>query len=958
MSHETPSPETRSDPPPSLHRDGSNVDLGDLLALELIPRLRPEQVFTHPAHEWQRDGDKWRGGCPWHESQSGTAFYIDVPTLLWRCPACEIGGGPVQYLYRLRGGLGNSPRGRDFVAIAKELAELAGVPFPERGVSPEQQEATRKRESRRAVLEVIIDRAQAVLWSSVGDEGRAYLHTRGLTDDDIRELRLGLYDSAKDMRTSLLAAGVCGDEICDSHAVWPGMDGYVVFPWHDDLGRPLTLYGKWPVKTPPNGKPKTTALPNPKEGNKTPWERTKRTCLYFDRAIRAGHKDLVVVEGVTDAALPQVRGDTRVVACVGAQLAQQQVEAMVRHGIKSVTTALDPDSAGDKGILSCIRRLLAAGITPYVAPKLPDQMDPDEFIIAHGIDAWSEHVGAAVHGLRHIAEQIVRHHKPATDWTDQALAAVMHEAQEYARTVPVEKANDLDDFFWPEIERETHLVRPAPQPAVQVASLASDATGIHLTDMGNAQRFARDHGADVRYCHPWRKWLVWTGNRWQIDNTGEMARRARATVRAINDEARMASSAINATCDRSSNQERFKAIDEILRWANESEDARVLQRMIQLAQSEPGIPVLPDELDRDRWLLNCANGTVDLRTGELRPHTRKDLQTKLCPTAYVPDASCPRFTQFIHAIFEGDQGLIDYLQNYLGYGLTGDVSEQSFQIWWGGGANGKTTLQNAILATLGADYAGIAPVELVMETRSDQHPTLLADLLGKRLMFAAETGQGRRLNMERLKLLTGSDRIKARRMREDFWEFDPTHKLVLITNRKPEIHDPGHASWRRIRLVPFTAQFLDPDAPENVGKTIPDQRRIDRSVPKAILAEREGILAWMVQGCLAWQQRGLPVPDKVRAATVEYRDEEDVIAAFLAECCATEHAERRTGATELYSAFQEWAEILGESSMSQRRFGEALRERGFKRITSNGMKYEGIELRRDRPRKPHRDRGF
>jgi putative DNA primase/helicase len=268
----------------------------------------------------------------------------------------------------------------------------------------------------------------------------------------------------------------------------------------------------------------------------------------------------------------------------------------------------------------------------------------------------------------------------------------------------------------------------------------------------------------------------------------------------------------------------------------------------------------------------------------------------------------------------------------------------------GSGANGKTTVQNAILETLGGDYAGNAPVELLMETHGDQHPTLLADLFGKRLMFAAETGPGRRLNMERVKLLTGGDRIKARRMREDYWEFDATHKLVFITNHKPEVHDPGHAGWRRIRLVPFTAQFLDPDAPENVGRIITDDRRIDRDLPAALSAEREGILAWLVQGCLAWQRRGLPVPARVRAATVEYRDEQDVIGAFLAECCSMGDAEQRVGATSLYNAFQEWVEVSGEAPMSLRRFGAALTEKKLKKVISNGVKYEGIQMRRDRPR--------
>jgi putative DNA primase/helicase len=471
----------------------------------------------------------------------------------------------------------------------------------------------------------------------------------------------------------------------------------------------------------------------------------------------------------------------------------------------------------------------------------------------------------------------------------------------------------------------------------------------HLTDMGNAQRFVLDHGANVRHCFSWRKWFVWDGRRWRVDDTGAVVRLAKATVKKLYDDAAAKLTALKDATDLDDEKkaEIANAIKQLLNHARKSEDARALGRLLDLARSEPAIPILPADLDRDPWLLNCENGTLDLHTAELKAHRQEDALTKLCATAYRQGADCPRFLRALDGIFAGDGELIQYVQTYLGYCLTGDVREQALLLCWGGGANGKTTLLNAIVETLGTDYAGYAPVELLMETRGDQHPTLLADLFGKRFVIAAETEQGRRLNEGRLKVLTGGERIKARRMREDFWEFDPTHKLILVTNHKPEVRGTDHAIWRRLRLVPFKVQFLDPDAPENAGRIILDDLRIDRGLPEALRAEREGILAWLVQGCLAWQRDGLRTPAMVHAATAEYRADQDIVGAFVAECCVTGGADYRCRSADLYARFGHWSKAAGEDPMTKKRFGDALTERGIERFQSNGWWYRGLALAQD-----------
>jgi putative DNA primase/helicase len=493
----------------------------------------------------------------------------------------------------------------------------------------------------------------------------------------------------------------------------------------------------------------------------------------------------------------------------------------------------------------------------------------------------------------------------------------------------------LRQFIPPElanaVPRDRNRQRPNAPGAVgngpgerDGAATAGGGDGLHLTDMGNAQRFVRDHGDDVQHCHPWRKWLVWDGQRWRIDDTGEPQRRAKVTIRALYDYAAAALAILQAgEGDDSQRSGMASWVMRLLNHARKSEDARALARMLDLARSEPGVPILPADLDRDPMLLNVANGILDLRTGELRPHRRVDRLTKLCPTEFDPRARCPRFAQALSAILAGDTDLIEFVQRSLGCCLTGDVREQALPIWWGAGANGKTTLLNAILETIGTDYSGTVPAELLLESRGAQHPTIMADLFGKRLLVAAETGQGRRLNESRLKLLTGGDRIKARRMREDFWEFAPTHKLILVTNHKPEVHGTDHAIWRRLRLVPFTVQFLDPDAPENAGKSIPAHLRVDRQLLAALLAERCGILAWLVRGCLDWQAHGLTCPAAVRAATQEYRDAEDRIAQFLAECCLR-GPDYRCRSSDIYGRFKAWCEAAGERAPSHTAFGEAL----------------------------------
>ena len=438
----------------------------------------------------------------------------------------------------------------------------------------------------------------------------------------------------------------------------------------------------------------------------------------------------------------------------------------------------------------------------------------------------------------------------------------------------------------------------------------------HSTDLGNAHRLVAMFGHLLRYCPQHCAWLYWNEQRWRRDELGQINQFAKSIVRDM--------------YLRAFRQENEEAREKLVRWALQSEYVGRIAAMIELAKTEPGIPVAPRELDREPMLLGVENGVVELHTGELRPAKREDLITKQAGVAFDPNAECPKWTEFLQTIFDGDKDLIAYHQRLVGYCLTGLTSEQFLFIPWGQGANGKSVLWETIKALLG-DYAATTPPEMLMKRRNPGGPSPdLARLQGVRLSLACEPEEGSLLAESIVKRITGQDTIACRELYGKIFEYQPQFKTVLITNHKPIIRGDDHAIWRRIQLIPHPV-------------TIPPEMQ-DKSLFKKLRAELPGILNWALKGLRAYLKDGLAPPSCVDEAVREYRSEMDILGDWIADC-AIEEPDCRTLVRDLYRSYQGWCKESGHHPFSKKRFSQKLDERGFERSkTGEGRNFIGLRL--------------
>ena len=441
-----------------------------------------------------------------------------------------------------------------------------------------------------------------------------------------------------------------------------------------------------------------------------------------------------------------------------------------------------------------------------------------------------------------------------------------------------------------------------------------------LTDLGNAERLVARHGQDLHFDCTQGKWVIWDGSRFRPDITGEIERKCHDTVRHIHEEA-------------ARDHLLWAEKEAILRHAKASESGGKLSAMERVGRSLDGVPVITEDLDKDAYLLNCRNGTIDLKTGELCPHTRDDLITKKINVDYDPDAKCPKLEKFLDRVMDGNKEMIAFLQRAVGYSLTADTSEHAIFIMHGAGSNGKGTFIETILKVLG-EYGCASDSSLLLAKHGDAGiRNDIARLTGRRLVSTSETEAGRRLSEAVVKQLVSGDTITARFLYQEFFDFPPTFKVWLSTNHLPRIKGTDHAIWRRIKLIPFRVTI--------------SEKEVDRELPEKLLKELGGILAWAVKGCIAWRSKGLAEPDEVCKATKAYRVEQDFFSDFLYECCKKADSQTQTASTELQKAYTEWCEANGyKREANPRVLWSQLTDRGFPPHRDEGSRYRlGIRLR-------------
>ena len=418
------------------------------------------------------------------------------------------------------------------------------------------------------------------------------------------------------------------------------------------------------------------------------------------------------------------------------------------------------------------------------------------------------------------------------------------------------------------------------------------------TDLGNAERFVDAHRDRVLWCPARKAFLCWNGKRYSWDERGEVVKLAHTTARSVFHEAAEAEG-----------EDEQRAIT---KWALASQNESRINAM--LSQARPYLAVGMEDLDRDPWLVNCQNGTLDLRTGKLKAHDPADRITKIVPVPYAPDAPSPRFKRFLKEALI-DDALIKFVKRYSGYTLTGITRERLLAILYGFGKNGKTTLVELLHEALG-DYARNTDVETLLIKKYQGVGNDVAALKGARFVSAAEVEKGRRLAESKVKQLTGRDTVTARFLFGENFDFKPEFKLWLSTNNKPVIQGTDDAIWDRIRLIPFTQRF--------------EGSKADPKLPDKLGAELAGVFAWMVEGCLEWQEHGLEEPKTVTDATKQYREEMDTLASFLDEVCVL-GASYRVLAEGLYQRYAMWCDKSGERKDPKKAFVARLEERGFER---------------------------
>lgn len=437
----------------------------------------------------------------------------------------------------------------------------------------------------------------------------------------------------------------------------------------------------------------------------------------------------------------------------------------------------------------------------------------------------------------------------------------------------------------------------------------------HRSDTGNAECLAQLFGDDFRFCHTRDDWMHWDGSRWAIDEGGAAHRATIAVVRAR-----------YRACEAIPDLDQRK---KAAAWCIGCESASKIDATLRIAGRLEAFSTTIAQWDANPFVAAAIGATLDLHAVVHRAVRRDDQITMQLGAAYEPDAPCPRWHQFLQEIFSGDAELIAYIQRAVGYCLTGDTREQKMFLCHGLGANGKSVFLDVLIALFG-DYGANASFETFDANRRSESSNDLAALRGKRLVTVIETEDGRRLAESRVKSVTGQDLITCRFLYGEYFSYRPTYKIWLAMNHLPTIRGTDKGIWRRIQLIPFREDF---------------QGREDKTLRDALLAERDGILQWALDGLRQWWKRGLDTPAIVVQATDKYRTESDQVGRWLTDACVV-LSNVSVSASAAYQSYKTWCEANGEPPVTQNRIGRTLTEKGFDQaLVRNTRTWIGIGLR-------------
>ncbi|QLI78221.1 phage/plasmid primase, P4 family [Bacillus pumilus] len=468
---------------------------------------------------------------------------------------------------------------------------------------------------------------------------------------------------------------------------------------------------------------------------------------------------------------------------------------------------------------------------------------------------------------------------------------------------------------------EVYISHPDNSQVEDTEEIIDTPPVFHLTELGNAERLVYYHGKNIRYCNE-LEWLIWNGKMWEEDSKRKIEALAAQTLRAIYGEAK-------------ATEDGYKK-KQLNDWAKKCERRNI--RMNTILDTRPMVAVKKEELDSHKYLFNCENGVIDLKTGAILPHDRDLLFTKISSVAYEKDADCPNWKAFLESIFIDEENnpnyeIINFMQKAIGYALTGDTSEQVMFFLFGNGRNGKSTFINTVQQLLG-DYGRQTNSDTFIKKKNDSSINNdIARLDGARFVSAVESEEGQQLSESLVKQITGGEKMSARFLRQEYFEFTPEFKVFFTTNHKPIVKGSDEGIWRRIRLVPFTV-------------TIPKEK-VDKKLPQKLAAEMPGILRWAVEGCLKWQKEGLKEPEVIRKATEGYREDMDILGPFLAERCVI-HPASKVESKEIYKEYKNWCYENDDVELKNRAFYRQLEIRGFKKETGakNKLFFMGIGLQK------------